>query len=267
MVEIFKKLLSGNGETKGSYSESSPDGSAFGITDIGLVRDINQDAFGIIPEIGLFVVADGMGGHKAGEVASKLAVGVIKEHFTEERVESMKNNPVFIEQELSSGIMRSHDKILEMSASNKELAGMGTTLILAFVHEGHVHTCHVGDSRAYIISPEGIFQITYDHSMVGELVRYGMMSTEEARHSPNRSQISQAAGAPFKIEPEYMKHPVEPGDFVLLCSDGLWEMLTDEEIRETVLSDCPIAEVGNELVRKSNELGGRDNIAVVLCEL
>lgn len=248
----------------GTCALTSPDGSSVGLTSPGRVRSGNEDSFGLIPSRGLFVIADGMGGHNAGDVASEQAVRFLINHFDRTRIDSMRQRPESIEEELVTSVILSHEHIRELSSTKEEYEGMGTTLLLALVHGAHLHTCHVGDSRAYLVNRGGIAQLTYDHSMVGDLMRYGMMSTDEARKSPHRGQINQAAGAPFSIEPEYVRHNMAGSDVVLLCSDGLWEMLSDADIHSTVMSEATLAQAGTELVRKANQQGGKDNITVVL---
>jgi len=236
----------------------------YGDTDVGLVRSKNEDYFELLPDRGLYILADGMGGHNAGEVASVSAVKSLCDYFTSERVASLRNNPDTIRSEMIQSVQAAHQTIVDLSEGKPEYGGMGTTLIFSFVHDGALHICHVGDSRAYMVNTRSINQITNDHSGVWTLVKSGEMTSEEARHSPLRNQISQALGAPFPITPEYTKEPIDGSDIVLLCSDGLWDMLSDDEIHSIILDGDTLEHVGKELIRRANEEGGEDNITLVL---
>ena len=240
----------------------------FGATDPGMQRDSNEDTFLIMPEMGIYMVADGMGGHNAGEIASLAAVQTIKNHFILELILNMQNQLVKIEKELKSAILEAHKHIESISKTKDEYDGMGSTIAISFIFDKILHTCHVGDTRIYVITPSGITQITRDHSAVGELVRIGEMTKEEARHSPLKNRITQAIGGPFQINPEYNQtYPLNPGDFVLMCSDGLWEMLSDREILSIVMERENAEKTCKKLIQQANEAGGHDNITVVLVEI
>jgi protein phosphatase len=138
---------------------------------------------------------------------------------------------------------------------------------VAYIHDDVLHTCHVGDSRVYVVNESGIEQITNDHSSVWELVRAGQMTREEARHSPLKNQISQALGSPYPVVPEYNQHLLNKGDNILLCSDGLWDMLSDAEIHQVVIEGGSLKKSCEGLIEKANEAGGEDNITVVLVQV
>ncbi len=237
---------------------------AYGITDEGEKRDNNEDSFLIIKDKNLYLVADGMGGHNAGEVASSKAVQLVNEHLTDTRISLMQSDSNLIKKELTEAILVAHTFILDEAKSKKEYKGMGTTIVAAFLHDQKVHTCHVGDSRAYVINANSIKQITNDHSYVGELVRNGKMSTEEARHSNMKNQITQALGSPYSVKPEYNSCSVDDASRILLCSDGLWDMLSDGQIQKTVMTDESLEDICISLVKNANQAGGKDNITLIL---
>jgi serine/threonine protein phosphatase PrpC len=241
---------------------------AYGSTDKGKQREGNEDSYLLMPELDIYVVADGMGGHNDGAVASLNAVRVIGEYFTPEVVSEMRSDRDKVEENLRSAVMEAHGWLLRMIEANPEYEGMGSTIAISFIHDNVLHTCHVGDSRVYVINSWGITQITKDHSAVGELVRTGEMTKEEARQSPLKNQITQAIGVSFGIEPEYNRtYTLNEGDVVLLCSDGLWEMLPDKKIQSIVLEGKPMGETCNKLIHQANEAGGNDNITVILIEM
>jgi protein phosphatase len=237
---------------------------AFGVSDAGRNREINEDSFCLLPDFDIYVVADGMGGHRAGEVASSQAVRIIKEHFTPSCVAEMKKESDKIQGELVAAVGKAHEGILNLSKTAEKYADMGSTVVLALLADGMLHTCHVGDSRAYVSSSPGLSQITQDHSDVGELVRAGKMTSEEARHSPLKNRITQALGAPFQPYPEYIQRPLGGGDLVLLCSDGLWDMLSDAEIQDTLRKGGSLRKLCQRLIDRANDAGGDDNITVVI---
>jgi serine/threonine protein phosphatase PrpC len=240
----------------------------YGSTHAGRRRDSNEDCYLLLPEVSTYIVADGMGGHNAGEVASLNAVKVMREYFTTERVSKMRNDRGKIKEEMIYAVMQAHEQIAEVSRTKAEYAGMGSTIAVSFIHDNVLHTCHVGDSRVYVVNPSGITQITRDHSTVAELVRIGEMTKEEARRSPLKNQITQALGIPSPISPEYNRtYTLNKGDVVLLCSDGLWEMLSDEEIQSIVTEGRAMEETCKRLIHQANAAGGDDNITVVLVQI
>ncbi|MCH8029132.1 MAG: Stp1/IreP family PP2C-type Ser/Thr phosphatase [Candidatus Dadabacteria bacterium] len=257
-MNIFKKIF--------KVEQAPKDELVYGATDVGMVRVKNEDVYKLVPEKGVYILADGMGGHNAGEVASSRAVDLLCEYFSTSRLTDMTKNPEKIREEMSNAIKEAHDKIVQLARTKQDYRGMGTTAVVVFTRNRFLHICHVGDSRVYVINESGISQVTNDHSSVGDLVRAGKISVEEARTSPLRSQINQAIGAPFVIAPEYNREPVSESDIVLMCSDGLWDMLSDEEIHSVVLDGETLEDMGNELIRRANEVGGEDNITVVLIQ-
>ena len=241
-------------------------GSAYGVTDVGRIRDSNEDYYLLLPERNLYIVSDGMGGHNAGEVASLNAVEGLEKYFTPQRVSTMKENQEKIREEMIHAVVEAHKRVAKMGRTKAEYFGMGCTIAVAFISGCLLHTCHAGDSRVYIINRSDITQVTDDHSYVWELVKAGKMTHKEARQSSMKNRITQALGADFPISPEYNECSLNQEDKVLLCSDGLWDMLPDEEIQRIVMEKGTPEETCRRLTEKANEAGGDDNITVVLVE-
>lgn len=234
----------------------------FSITDIGQKRKQNQDyvftsEIPVGPLSNLFIVADGMGGHNAGDYASKHAIGIIVEE-----VEKSKETPV---ETLEHAIQCANRYIRTKSRENEEMNGMGTTVVAATIKNDTMCVANVGDSRLYIINQE-IKQITVDHSLVEEMVRMGGINREQAREHQDKNIITRAIGAEDEIEIDFFQVKVKKGDFILLCSDGLTNMLEDEEIRMILLGQRDIVGKAEALVAAANQNGGKDNITVVLIE-
>lgn len=239
--------------------------NTFSITDTGRVRTNNQDsvfceenAVGSFPN--LFLVADGMGGHKAGDMASKLCV----EQVVQQIQSTDKKTPVGVFEE---AVETANRVIYEQASANSDLSGMGTTLVAATIDEGTAYIVNVGDSRLYLLR-NTLQQITVDHSLVEEMVQSGEIGKEEMRTHPNKNIITRALGTDLEVHPDCFEIEVRQGDVLLLCSDGLSNMLEDEKIEEIVISHKDsMEEAGRSLVEQANEAGGKDNITVVLIEL
>lgn len=239
--------------------------NAFGKTDVGLMRTINQDSIfvstqpiGNLPN--LFIVADGMGGHKAGDVASREAI----ERFVKYACTTHMSDPANI---LDAGIISVNKDIFDMANSNRDYSGMGTTFVAASLVENHVYIANVGDSRLYLIGRD-IRQITRDHSLVEDMVRMGVLEREEARTHYKKNVITKAIGvADDKTStPDIFEIEVENGDKLLLCSDGLTNMVEDYDIKKIVKDNDSIEDAVRELIRQANENGGKDNISAILIE-
>ena len=230
------------------------------------MRSHNEDSFLISPEKNLYVVSDGMGGYEAGEVASRIAVELIDEHFTPGLISRLSEDDTGAERELKRSLCEANQKILEISANNPSYRGMGCTAVVALIVRDKLHLGHVGDSRAYVRNQGGLYPATADHSAVMELVKSGQMSVEEARKSPARNRLSQAVGAKGSVDPEYGSCSLEEGDKVLLCSDGLWDMLPDKDIQHILDQEKPVTCLCRELIRAANDAGGKDNITAVLLQ-
>ncbi|MEZ3428107.1 MAG: Stp1/IreP family PP2C-type Ser/Thr phosphatase [Lachnospiraceae bacterium] len=235
----------------------------FSITDIGKKRKLNQDyvytserPVGNLPNV--FIVADGMGGHNAGDYASKFTV----ETIVGEIVNLPEKNP---EQILKKAIEVANDKVLRMANENPDLEGMGTTVVAATCIGEELHVANVGDSRLYVIG-EKITQVTRDHSLVEEMIRMGGIDRATARNHPDKNIITRAIGAEESIDIDFFHVGLSKGDIVLMCSDGLTNMLEDEEIRMILNGQRDIVEKAEQLVKAANNNGGKDNIAVVLIE-
>lgn len=234
----------------------------FSITDIGQKRKQNQDyvftsEIPVGPLKNLFIVADGMGGHNAGDYASKYAIATIVEE-----VEKSKDTTVAA---LENAIQKANAHIRTKSRENEELSGMGTTVVAATIEDDMMCVANVGDSRLYVINKE-IKQITVDHSLVEEMVRMGGIGRDQARVHQDKNIITRAIGAEDEIKIDFFPVKLKKGDLILLCSDGLTNMIEDEEIRMLLLSRKDIAGKAEALVAAANQNGGKDNITVILIE-
>ena len=235
----------------------------FSMTDIGRKREINQDyVFATDETIGnlpnLLVVADGMGGHRAGDFASRFTVEVL----AEEVQNSKETHP---EQILGNAIQTANERLMEEAAKDSRLEGMGTTLVAATILDHVLYFANVGDSRLYLINKE-IRQLSKDHSMVEEMVRLGGLTEEEATHHPDKNIITRAMGVKDKVEPDFFEYRLKGGDTILMCSDGLTNMVDDDEIFQIVKSARDIVEAVETLIQRANENGGSDNIGIVLAQ-
>ena len=235
----------------------------FSKTDVGMVRDVNQDYVYVsdIPVGGLpnvLVVADGMGGHKAGEFASKFVVEVLKQALAD----STSDGP---EEMIREAIMVANHKLIETAQQDTRLEGMGTTLVVATVIEHTLYFANIGDSRLYILN-EDIKQLSKDHSYVQEMVRLGGIHPEDAKYHPNKNIITRAIGAKENVQIDFFEYRLKKGDIVLMCTDGLSNMVEDEEILCIVKSSRDVVEAVERLIEKANDNGGSDNIGVVLAE-
>lgn len=239
----------------------------YSVTDIGRKRQLNQDyVFSSAKPMGnmpnLFIVADGMGGHNAGDYASKCTV----ETVVGEIRNSFEKNPTII---VKKAIETANSKIRELAAADENLFGMGTTLVVATVIGKYLQVANVGDSRLYLVGKKGIRQVTRDHSLVEEMIRLGGLSREDARKHPDKNIITRAIGAKDEVEPEFFTEELEPGDIILMCSDGLSNMLEDKEIEKIVQNEelAEMKEKAEALINAANNNGGKDNIAVVLVKI
>lgn len=235
----------------------------FSVTDIGKRRKLNQDCVyaseqpvGNLPN--LFIVADGMGGHKAGDFASKCTV----ETICDLALRSFEKNPVLI---LKKAIETANGSIRKKAAEDESYEGMGTTVVAASCLGKYLQIANVGDSRLYVIGEE-IRQITKDHSLVEEMIRIGSLDRKAARNHPDKNIITRAIGANDTIEIDFFSVELKPREKVLMCSDGLTNMLEDEEICRIVQSSGSIEGRAKELISAANDRGGRDNISVILIE-
>ncbi|MCB7302786.1 Stp1/IreP family PP2C-type Ser/Thr phosphatase [Bariatricus massiliensis] len=235
----------------------------FSMTDVGRKREINQDyvfatdePLGALPN--LLVVADGMGGHKAGDFASKYTVEVLEEELKH----TLKENP---EEILRDAVRTANHKLIEAAGKDIKLEGMGTTLVAATVIDHSLYFVNVGDSRLYLINQE-IRQLSRDHSLVEEMLRLGGINEEEAKHHPDKNIITRAIGGKENVEADFFEHHLKKGDIILMCTDGLCNMVDDEEIFAIIKGARDIVEAGQSLIDRANANGGKDNIGVVLAQ-
>ena len=234
------------------------------LTDIGNTREMNQDylysseeSVGKLPN--LFLVADGMGGHKAGEFASRYVV----EHIVRSIKGSKEEEAVGI---LSESIETANRKLKEYADAHQQMRGMGTTIVAAVIQGRTLLVANVGDSRLYIVGDE-ITQVTQDHSLVQEMVRLGQMDPQSAKNHPDKNIITRALGAERTVDIDFFDLKMEPGSTILMCSDGLSNMVEDSKIEEIILNQNEeLPQKGERLLREANQNGGKDNIAIVLVE-
>lgn len=235
------------------------------VSDIGLKRGNNQDCMYASTEEGLplFIVADGMGGHQAGDVASSMAVSGIIEYFNEKQ--ELLSSEENIKQIIIEAVKNVNDIIYLKSLESTEYNGMGTTITLAYVNNSNIYIGHVGDSRAYIIRDKNITQLTEDHSVVNELIKCGTITPSEALTHPQRNMITRAVGTSCKINMDFSIFKYKPNDILILCSDGLTNMISEDLILNEIVStkDNQIGKSLNKLVEEAKENGGRDNITVI----
>ena len=234
----------------------------FGYTDMGKQRAMNQDAYHF--DIGAYpwaVVCDGMGGPRAGDVASGIGVDVITRTIERGLRPDMTENSV--RTLLVTALATANTSIHVRVGDDEACAGMGTTAVCALVRGGLAHIAHVGDSRAYLITPESIEQVTRDHSLVQALVEQGQLTPEQAKVSPDKNMITRALGVEEEVAVDYSEVYLGPGDSLLLCTDGLTNLVPDQELRQIILSHEPQAAV-ERLVARANDYGGLDNITAVL---
>ena len=243
----------------------------FGLTDVGLVRGHNEDSIGENRDLGLAVLADGMGGHRGGEVASAIAVSTILETLDNE-LKNIKSGDVdevsgySLESiAVNDAVIKANENVFTSSIENSQYRGMGTTVVVLLFHNNHFTVAHVGDSRLYRYRDGALEQITRDHSLMQELVDRGFYTTDQARESLNKNLVTRAIGAEEFVEVDVHEDIATPGDIYLLCSDGLTDMLEDDEIKNTIVDNGEdLEKIASELIRLSNEAGGKDNISAVL---
>ena len=236
---------------------------AFAATDVGKVREVNQDCVfsstgpvGCLPN--LFIVADGMGGHKAGDIASRLTVDSVVDKL------SKVNSKDYISV-ITDTIIKVNKEVIDKAAESQDYAGMGTTLVVATVFDNILKVANVGDSRLYVIG-EDIIQITRDHSLVEEMVTNGQLNRADARVDKRKNIITRAIGGESKVEAEMFSVELKPEDKILMCSDGLSNMVDDTEILEIINREPDIEKAARMLIDAANENGGKDNISVVIVE-
>lgn len=231
--------------------------------DVGRRRRVNEDCYTLANDLGLYVVADGMGGHTAGQLASQLAAeGALRAART------LQGASASLAEKLRYAVTAANQEVFETARERPELTGMGTTLVALLAGDRRAALAHVGDSRAYLVRGDRIRQLTDDHSLVGELVRRREISEDAARAHPHRHVLTRALGVRPSVEPDLAELTPEPGDVFVLCSDGLTGHVRDDEIAEAIARDADLQAAVDRLIALANERGGEDNITVLLvrCE-
>jgi serine/threonine protein phosphatase PrpC len=239
------------------------------LTDTGSKRKVNEDDYGYFSDIGLFLVADGMGGHVAGKTASRLAVTKIREFFDQCRKtgniplpqENDLDTPVWL---IKKAVEYASRSIYEAGIADIQLKGMGSTLVSLFLTNDAAYIAHVGDSRLYRLREGGFSQLTTDHSLVNKLLQKGEITPEEARHYPHRNVITRALGTSM-VKVDIQKQPLKDGDSFLLCTDGLHGLVAEDELKTAMSAPSEDLETaGQNLLTKANQNGGTDNITMIL---
>ena len=238
-----------------------------GRSEIGFVRALNQDAFAVLNEVGIWAVADGMGGHAGGEVAAQTAIATVQ---AEAGASSnlLANDHASPADALTDLIGRAHEAILNRASSKSKLKGMGTTIVLVAIVSTPVpiaYLAHVGDSRAYRFRSGTLTPLTKDHTLIEKYLERGILTTETAKTHPERHVLTRALGVGSAVKPTITAFPILPEDLVLLCSDGLTKMLEDEDIQAVFAAgDLDPTQVCNRLVTAALDRGGEDNVTVVV---
>jgi len=247
---------------------------AAGLTDIGRKRKHNEDTFAIVLREGLLAVADGMGGHAAGEVAAKIAVDTIEEFITDTGQKLENTWPFhynhqwdFNSNRLAIAVEKANERVISAVARQPSLKGMGTTLVAAILNGTGMSLAHVGDSRAYRLRGNVLERLTDDHSWVHEQIATGILTEEEAKTHPLKNVVTRALGGGPTVVPEVQEYQLQTGDRYLLCSDGLTTMLNDNEVAGIMGPRKGLEETCHDLVEEANEKGGLDNVTVIVAEV
>lgn len=237
------------------------------LTDRGQVRSHNEDSGGIYSNNRgqyLAIIADGMGGHQAGDVASEMATTLLEEKW---RKNEGLDSPEEVEQWLKQALEETNTSIYQHSLERKECQGMGTTVVAAVCTEDFITVAHIGDSRCYLYNEYSFKQITEDHSLVNALVQSGQISKDDAMYHPRKNVVLKALGTGDFVEPDIQTINWENGDILLLCSDGLTDKVQDDELAGFIKSTNEIEEVGKKLIDLANERGGEDNVSLIIIQL
>ena len=243
-------------------------------TDPGMVRGHNEDAVFANPNLGLMILADGMGGYNAGEVASGIATMFLSTELERDFVTRSPHEvdqvtgQSFAHRSILDKVAMTNSAIFNTAESQPQYAGMGTTLVTALFYDNQVTVAHIGDSRLYRLRGDEFCTITRDHSLLQEQIESGMITVEEARFSQNKNLVTRALGVDPAVETEIHDYPVQPGDIYLLCSDGLNDMVEDEEIHLTLqMLSANLDLAATQLIQMANDNGGRDNVSVILVKV
>lgn len=257
--------------TKTSKNEPGAAWSYAGTTDVGRTRAHNEDCIAVKEDLQLVVLADGMGGYQAGEVASKIAVDVVIDEITDSKLTEKDIARIDPDvgvsvamRRLRSAIEKANNRICSVQREREELDGMGTTIVAACFYDGRVGIAHVGDSRCYRLREGKLEQLTRDHSLVQDQLEKGLISADEAAHSPQKNLITRALGIDALAEADTHEFRTRAGDMYLLCSDGLSDMVDNSDIHKELVSNRSTKDMVARLVAAANEAGGRDNISVII---
>lgn len=232
---------------------------AWYLSDKGLRRDSNQDSCLANNDLGLFIVADGMGGHSGGEVASSLAVDTVQGLFADPEARDLSPREV-----MAKAYENASRKIFDKAANeNPELAGMGTTMVVAYVRENTIYVGNVGDSRCYLFQKPHLWQITEDHSLMNEQLRAGLLSEEQSKNFVGRNVITRSVGYEREVQPDIIEREIQQGEIYLICSDGLSGLVSDDKI-SLILNGTPPDKVAKMCVEQALAHGGDDNVTVLV---
>jgi protein phosphatase len=241
-------------------------------THTGMVRFQNEDAMALVPDCGVVILADGMGGYNAGEVASGMATAILKKELATDLIgwpnELSSRDSEKLHLLVQTHISNANEVIFHASEIQPQYAGMGTTLVLAVFRNQTLTVAHIGDSRMYRLRGNALAQLTRDHSLLQDQIDAGMVTPEQARQSLNKNLVTRALGVDPVVEAEIRDYQIQPNDLYLLCSDGLTDMMTDHDIKDTLqLWSHDLDVMADKLINQANERGGRDNISVILVQV
>ena len=237
---------------------------AIALTDVGRRREVNQDfvycnnnAIGLLPN--LYIIADGMGGHRAGDFASRFSVTMFEQEIKEKKARTIIGS-------MECAVHQANEKLLREAGANSDYEGMGTTLVAATLTEERIYIANVGDSRLYLLNRKGnMRQITQDHSLVEEMILKGELDRKDAKYHPNKNMITRALGAAEQVLPDFFEVELAEEEYILMCTDGLTNMVEDIVIKEVLLTvELSLEEKAKKLIELANENGGKDNISVIL---
>ena len=231
---------------------------SWGISDKGLKREGNQDSFLIDDRLGVFVVADGVGGHFGGEVASAIAVDTVREVVSHPKAVEFKPKEVVVQ-----AYEEASHRIFDRATNDPKLNGMGTTMVMSYVRDNKIYIGNVGDSRCYLYRKPFVWQLTEDHSLVNEQIRLGMMTEEQARKVIGKNVITRSVGFERDVFPDILEREISSGDVFLFCSDGLTGMVPDDEMM-SIFNSTPIEKVVPLMIQRAIEHGGDDNVTVLV---
>jgi protein phosphatase len=244
---------------------------SFGKTDVGLVRKINEDSFMCeklegYDDLYLYIVADGMGGHNAGEVASSMAVQQVA-GYIKENIKAIELGDKEIKDLIGNAILYANERVYKTSILQSNYLGMGTTLSMVIAKNSRIYIGHVGDSRIYLIRDNVILRLTEDHSLVAELIKAGTIKPEEANNHPQKNVITRALGTEYTIESDVSQWDLKNNDIILICTDGLSNAVCEEDMVYTLLNTSDLNEACEILINKAKESGGFDNITAVVVQM